>query len=1077
MVSTRHVEMVAVSPEDGMPECTRIVSQLVDSDSTVFAFTHGKISQRILGYWDTYPQEATTIVLDRPSRISTNVMAMILCIAQHDARVVIVDHDASFAQDLAAFLDTTLVIRHVTTVSRSSCEVQHLPWYSNVASRAAAELAWKIEEGGIVIFVSNLKAAEVVQSRLRGISCIIHRGRCPPILKRVLIVTLEGIRRLIHRGMGFAHVIDACPETNWQGRAVFAIKTYRRLYTPDKSIIEPSFIQPRTAVGLATMKGFPLSKDMVFRGVRFIRQPIDTLVHLRLDSTCHALLQFKYKWAARLAAILHDRKVYPKDLFTYESDREFAMPSYKMFLTITGYNSIAVDEFKHKIRHLFPNAIYRRVQGSWFMNVTTGNLLRISSESSIILVLGESPEGFNGFTSVSSWSVPTLTRFRIRCSEIPFLERFVLLHQTEIPGAFLQTDGKRSVKVVCPSSRDVRPMIEAWLEQLHQKAVEACHEISTTQGLRLVVSTGGSIQEVLHKREYASVYIPQLIPSLLHGMEKVRVVPGTKRQTTVVTLRKPNDATLLMKRCAAVNLSADPTMASPSLSPKITCGSKIVFVLRWAEGPSMGTAIVTRHVESCPWDSESREGKTILSGIPMEEDEVSIARKLSVDETDVTVQRLEGPRIPNHITSIMPPNVWNRLFARRILINDKDTVSGRTTISFVLPDIRTAVEVAYAIKPKMIHGQPLRAYFHIKPVLSNAAIRTLALLGRPSPTDEVFLMEPVANAVARLHDCFGRASLLESQLRPTIFYHPTFTRLRGIPSESETFVEHKHQSSPIIKIYGRLEAREQRRKSLLDRIHETTGNTSRLCIICRDVPPDYTLFSCGHDMMCKACLCLTINEQAQHRSLFTCPLPECGQPMAWHEIQDMCSPEAMDVWKLHQLSRLENQQKVRTCPGDCGTFVLTRDADTFTCSTCLLCWCLLCRERAHQGPCDPIERSKDLSELAKLGVVPCPSCFIPVEKIEGCSHIRCKCSAHWCWGCGKEFDLASFKTSFGQVEWINHDFGTVVVKITSWTGSCPSPDCIVLKNYGEQEYGDLVAVDNDIYDHVNSCGRPLHQTT
>ena len=35
----------------------------------------------------------------------------------------------------------------------------------------------------------------------------------------------------------------------------------------------------------------------------------------------------------------------------------------------------------------------------------------------------------------------------------------------------------------------------------------------------------------------------------------------------------------------------------------------------------------------------------------------------------------------------------------------------------------------------------------------------------------------------------------------------------------------------------------------------------------------------------------------------------------------------------------------------------------------------------------------------------CPKCNVPTEKTSGCDHLTCYCGAHWCWTCGKEFDV------------------------------------------------------------------------
>ena len=51
--------------------------------------------------------------------------------------------------------------------------------------------------------------------------------------------------------------------------------------------------------------------------------------------------------------------------------------------------------------------------------------------------------------------------------------------------------------------------------------------------------------------------------------------------------------------------------------------------------------------------------------------------------------------------------------------------------------------------------------------------------------------------------------------------------------------------------------------------------------------------------------------------------------------------------------------------------------------------------------CGGWHESAKCDKFAGLGVVPCPYCHFPVEKISGCNHISCRCGKHWCYKCGK----------------------------------------------------------------------------
>jgi len=58
--------------------------------------------------------------------------------------------------------------------------------------------------------------------------------------------------------------------------------------------------------------------------------------------------------------------------------------------------------------------------------------------------------------------------------------------------------------------------------------------------------------------------------------------------------------------------------------------------------------------------------------------------------------------------------------------------------------------------------------------------------------------------------------------------------------------------------------------------------------------------------------------------------------------------------------------------------------------------CLSCKEEA--------EEKRDKVFMAKLKAMKtCPACKTRTEKIDGCNHISCPCSEHWCYACGEGF--------------------------------------------------------------------------
>jgi hypothetical protein len=83
------------------------------------------------------------------------------------------------------------------------------------------------------------------------------------------------------------------------------------------------------------------------------------------------------------------------------------------------------------------------------------------------------------------------------------------------------------------------------------------------------------------------------------------------------------------------------------------------------------------------------------------------------------------------------------------------------------------------------------------------------------------------------------------------------------------------------------------------------------------------------------------------------------------------------------------------------------------CPSCLLVICPSCRTAAHppitcveQATAQAQQREERLFSTYRTnaGVKSCPSCYRPVEKTEGCSHIECPmCGTHYCWECLQTF--------------------------------------------------------------------------
>ncbi|KAF8441824.1 hypothetical protein BGX38DRAFT_1082853, partial [Terfezia claveryi] len=200
------------------------------------------------------------------------------------------------------------------------------------------------------------------------------------------------------------------------------------------------------------------------------------------------------------------------------------------------------------------------------------------------------------------------------------------------------------------------------------------------------------------------------------------------------------------------------------------------------------------------------------------------------------------------------------------------------------------------------------------------------------------------------------------------------------------------------------------------------------CPVCMEpAEPPLVKTSCGHTY-CKTCITgfikATINGRKFPISCFHSSgdgTISCDTPLSISIIQDVLSKADSD--QLLEISFSAHVQarpnEYAYCPTpDCPTvYVVTLTESLFTCNQCLLGICTACKTAAHHGQtCTQYKTAIDNAAAGesqfkewkrRAGVKSCPNCNADIEKNDGCNHMTCKCGAHLCWHCMKEFTAST----------------------------------------------------------------------
>ncbi|KAL3835509.1 hypothetical protein ACJIZ3_010245 [Penstemon smallii] len=175
--------------------------------------------------------------------------------------------------------------------------------------------------------------------------------------------------------------------------------------------------------------------------------------------------------------------------------------------------------------------------------------------------------------------------------------------------------------------------------------------------------------------------------------------------------------------------------------------------------------------------------------------------------------------------------------------------------------------------------------------------------------------------------------------------------------------------------------------------------------------------ACGEHFYCDNCwktyIHVSINDGGPGSCLtLRCPEPSCHAIVDADMIDSLASYEDKDKYYRHlQRSYVENSRKRKWCSGPgCDFVVQCEDTDMHdvTCH-CSNKFCWNCSNESHRPvDCKTVQEwysnVQRFPEVANIDWIltnarRCPKCKRPIEKGEGCCHIKCPCGFEFCWLC------------------------------------------------------------------------------
>ena len=192
--------------------------------------------------------------------------------------------------------------------------------------------------------------------------------------------------------------------------------------------------------------------------------------------------------------------------------------------------------------------------------------------------------------------------------------------------------------------------------------------------------------------------------------------------------------------------------------------------------------------------------------------------------------------------------------------------------------------------------------------------------------------------------------------------------------------------------------------------------TCEICY-CEDISEDEVYgLGCSH-LYCNECwrsYMESRSDDGRNKLLNArCPSESCSYRVRASDIEAI-APSLVPAWKNGLIADfVERAREFTFCTGpDCTMIAWSIDGanGAVQCTRCNSEFCFQCRDHPHSpARCSSVQNWNevvgDSRFWIKKNAKPCPSCNAPIEKNDGCNHIKCsQCDYDFCWICLNRLD-------------------------------------------------------------------------